>query len=90
FVVKTGVICPKCREGELVERRSKKGRTFYGCDRYPDCDFVVWQEPLPTPCPDCGGLLIKAGRDGAKCTVCSHKFSRKQLEAAAPAQLQPA
>ncbi|MEZ4768623.1 MAG: type I DNA topoisomerase [Caldilineales bacterium] len=81
FVVKTGVTCPKCKQGELVERRSKKGRTFYGCERYPECDFVVWQEPVVTPCPDCGGLLTKSGRDGAKCTVCGHRFGRRQLEA---------
>ena len=83
FVVKTGVTCPKCKEGEMVERRSKKGRTFYGCERYPECDFVAWQKPLPTPCPDCGGLLTQSGRDGAKCTVCGHKFNRRQLEALA-------
>ena len=67
----------------MVERRSKKGRTFYGCERYPECDFVAWQKPLPTPCPDCGGLLTQSGRDGAKCTVCGHKFNRRQLEALA-------
>ena len=67
-------------QGELVERRSKKGRAFYGCDRYPECDFVVWQQPLATPCPDCGGLLVQAGRERARCIRCGHTFNQKQLE----------
>ncbi|MEA3335897.1 MAG: type I DNA topoisomerase [Chloroflexota bacterium] len=79
FVIKTGVACPKCREGELVQRRSRKGRTFYGCNRYPECDFLVWQKPLETPCPDCGGLLTQGGRERAKCTNCSHWFDVKKL-----------
>ncbi|MEI2690367.1 MAG: type I DNA topoisomerase [Anaerolineae bacterium] len=80
LVNKTGVACTKCQQGELVERRSKKGRTFYGCDRYPACDFVVWQRPIPTPCPDCGGLLTQSGKERARCTVCGHSFDLKKLE----------
>jgi DNA topoisomerase-1 len=83
LVNKTGVTCTKCQQGELVERRSKKGRTFYGCERYPACDFVVWQRPIPTPCPDCGGLLTQAGKERARCTVCGHSFDLKKLEAKA-------
>ena len=83
LVNKTGVACTKCQQGELVERRSKKGRTFYGCDRYPACDFVVWQRPIPTPCPDCGGLLTQSGKERARCTVCGHSFDLKKLEAKA-------
>src|SRR5579872_1552581 len=49
-----GVKCPNCSEGEIVERRSKRGKTFYGCDRYPDCDFVAWGKPLPEKCTECG------------------------------------
>lgn len=79
-VVKTGVTCPKCKQGEVVERRSKKGRTFYGCERYPECDFVVWQRPLPPPCPDCGGLVTQSGKERARCTVCGHSFDLKKLE----------
>jgi DNA topoisomerase-1 len=52
-----GVKCPNCNEGEVVERRSKRGKTFYGCNRYPDCDFVAWGKPIPEKCPDCGGRL---------------------------------
>lgn len=59
FVVKTGVICPECNKGELVERRSRKGRLFYGCTSYPDCDFLVWNKPVEKKCPECGGLMVE-------------------------------
>jgi DNA topoisomerase-1 len=53
-----GVPCPNCTEGEVVERRSKRGRTFYGCNRYPECDFVAWGKPLPEKCPECGSSYM--------------------------------
>ena len=61
-----GVKCPECSEGEIIERRSKKGKTFYGCNRYPDCTFVAWGKPVPEKCPECGSpymveKLLKAG-----------------------------
>jgi DNA topoisomerase-1 len=49
-----GVKCPECSEGEVVERRSRKGKTFYGCNRWPDCNFVAWGKPVPEKCPECG------------------------------------
>ncbi len=49
-----GVKCPECSAGEVIERRSKKGKTFYGCNRYPDCKFVAWGKPVSEKCPDCG------------------------------------
>ena len=49
-----GVPCPQCGEGEIVERRSRRGKTFYGCNRWPDCDFVAWGKPVPEKCPECG------------------------------------
>jgi len=68
----TGVKCPR-DGGDLVERRSRRGRTFYGCSHYPNCDFVLWARPLPQPCPDCGSI-ITAQRDGkARCTACKWK-----------------
>ena len=70
YLVSTGAACPKCG-GDLVERRSRRGRPFYGCSRYPQCDFVVWRRPLASPCPQCAGLLVADGRDGARCTACS-------------------
>ena len=55
----TGVTCPKCGEGTIVERKSKRGTVFYGCNKYPDCDFVLWNEPTGEKCPTCGNLLVK-------------------------------
>ncbi len=49
-----GIKCPECSEGEVVERRSKRGKTFYGCNRYPDCNFVSWGKPVQEKCPECG------------------------------------
>jgi DNA topoisomerase-1 len=66
----TGVTCPKCKQGELVTKRSRRGKVFYSCNRYPDCDFAVWSMPLPDPCPHCGGLLTAQARDKAKCVAC--------------------
>ena len=50
-----GMKCPECNEGEVVERRSKRGKTFYGCNRWPDCNFVTWGKPVEEKCPECGG-----------------------------------
>ncbi|CAM2896479.1 type I DNA topoisomerase [Paenibacillus sediminis] len=70
-----GVTCPSCKEGHIVERRSKKGRIFYGCDRYPECDFVSWDKPAAKPCPKCGSMLVeKRNKQGGKlqCTSCDY------------------
>ena len=75
ILVKIGVKCPK-DAGDLIERKTRKGRTFYGCVNYPECDFTSWQQPLPKPCPECGGLVVAANRQGAVCTLCSSQFSR--------------
>ena len=61
-----GVKCPECSEGEIIERRSKKGKTFYGCNRYPDCTFVAWGKPVNEKCTECGSpymieKFLKAG-----------------------------
>lgn len=72
----TGVECPTCKEGKIVERRSKKGRIFYGCDRYPECEFVSWDKPVDKPCPKCESMLIeKKSRSGGhiQCTQCDHR-----------------
>jgi DNA topoisomerase-1 len=79
-----GVKCPNCSEGEVVERRSKRGKTFYGCNRYPDCDFVAWGRPIPEKCPECGSSyliekFLKAG-PVAQCPNAECKF-KKPLEA---------
>ena len=57
-----GVKCPKCEQGEIVERKSsKRRRTFYGCDQYPACDFVSWDKPISRPCPKCKLICGKKG-----------------------------
>jgi DNA topoisomerase-1 len=56
----TGVMCGKNCGGEVVERKSRRGKTFYGCSNYPDCDFVLWNRPLPDPCPKCGAAFTLA------------------------------
>jgi len=66
----TGVSCPKCGQGELVTKRSRRGKVFYSCNRYPDCDFAVWSKPLEEPCPNCGGLLTAQAGGRARCVAC--------------------
>jgi len=71
ILVRTGARCPVCG-GEIVERRSKKGRKFYGCSNYPSCNFVVWNKPVDKSCPVCGAFLVeKRGRGKGVQYVCS-------------------
>jgi DNA topoisomerase-1 len=63
---KIGVVCPK-DGGELVEKRTRRGKLFYSCANYPDCDFTSWSRPLPQPCPVCGGMIVAAARGQARC-----------------------
>ena len=72
LLLRVGVRCPTCGEGEVVERRSKKGRAFFGCERYPACDFVSWYKPVDRACVNCGnGYLVESGRRGQdKCPAC--------------------
>jgi DNA topoisomerase-1 len=76
IVKEIGVKCPKCHEGNIVERSSKKKRIFYGCDRFPQCDFVSWDKPLARPCPKCSGLLVeKKLKKGVQvqCSACDYE-----------------
>ncbi|MFC5401925.1 type I DNA topoisomerase [Cohnella soli] len=86
IVKETGVQCPKCAKGHVVERRSKKGRIFYGCNLYPECDFVSWDKPVAKPCPSCGGLMVEKrskGETNINCTVCGHSEQAEESEEAA-------
>ncbi|MDD3386558.1 MAG: type I DNA topoisomerase [Candidatus Pacebacteria bacterium] len=58
---KTGVTCPKCEQGELIQKKSKKGKVFYGCPNWPDCDFAVWDKPTGNICPKCNSLMVEKG-----------------------------
>ena len=76
IVKEIGVKCPKCHEGNIIERKSKKRRVFYGCDRFPECDFLSWDKPLQRPCPKCEGVLVeKKLKKGVQvqCVSCDYK-----------------
>jgi DNA topoisomerase-1 len=77
----TGVTCPKCGKGSIVERKSKRGTIFFGCDQYPECDFVLWNEPTGETCPTCGSLLVKKVLRNGTTICCSNiKCSYKVTE----------
>jgi len=75
---KIGVSCPK-DNGDIVERKTRKGRIFYGCANYPACDFTTWKRPLPKPCPQCGGLLVEMDRRTAVCLQCEEQIPLEDL-----------
>jgi len=66
FARRLGVQCPT-DGGEITEKRSRKGRMFYGCDNWPKCEWVSWNRPLSEPCPECGGLQVDLGRGRVRC-----------------------
>jgi DNA topoisomerase-1 len=80
WLEKIGVLCPK-DSGEIVERKTRKGRVFYGCANYPNCDFTSWKLPLPRPCPECGGLLVVADKQNAQCLSCEERFPLENVTA---------
>ncbi|MDP1884807.1 MAG: type I DNA topoisomerase [Candidatus Moranbacteria bacterium] len=73
---KTGITCPKCQVGEIVERKSKKGRVFFGCNTYPKCDFALWNKPTGEKCPKCSSLLVFAAKGKTKCSDKECKFEK--------------
>lgn len=76
-----GVLCPKCGKGQVVKKRSKKGRVFYGCDQYPECDFVTWEKPTGEICPACGeGYLVEHITKRGASKVCSNKNCKYKEE----------
>jgi DNA topoisomerase I len=83
-----GVKCPECSEGEIIERRSRKGKTFYGCNRYPDCKFVAWGKPVAEKCPECGSpyMVEKWLKAGAVWQCPNPECKHKQP---APQQAEP-
>lgn len=89
WLERLGIACPQ-DGGELVERRTRKGKVFYGCANYPECDWTSWKRPLADPCPNCGGLLIVQSKEWAQCANCPEhvrldtlpSFEREQAESA--------
>ena len=65
---KSGVKCPQCGEGDIIERRSRRGKTFYSCNRYPDCKFALWDKPTGEKCEKCGSLIVQTYRGVVKCS----------------------
>ena len=81
--VKTGIACPECKEGEMLERRTRRGKIFFGCSRYPKCKFASWDRIVPQPCPECGSpyLVEKVSkREGAR-WQCPNKECGYQIAA---------
>ncbi len=81
IVKEIGVKCPSCKIGNIVERKSKKRRIFYGCDRYPECEFVSWDKPLERKCPKCGDMLVeKKLKKGVQvqCVGCDYKEEQQK------------
>ncbi|MEK4485165.1 type I DNA topoisomerase [Psychrobacillus sp. FSL H8-0484] len=76
IVKEIGVTCPACNEGQIVERKSKTKRLFYGCNQYPTCEFVSWDKPISRPCPKCNEMLVeKKLKKGIQiqCVACDYK-----------------
>ena len=73
YVRSTGVKCPKCGEGVIIEKKSKHGKIFFGCNRYPDCSYALWDEPTGNNCPECGELLLKHVTKNGEFEVCSNR-----------------
>ena len=80
IVKDTGITCPKCGQGTVVERKSKKNRTFYGCSRYPDCDFVSWDKPIGRNCPKDGHFLVEKKVKGGKQVVCPNGDYQEEVQ----------
>lgn len=72
----TGVTCPKCQQGEIVEKRSRKGRTFYACNRYPNCENAYWSRPTGEKCSQCSSLLVYGANSTVRCSSKKCKFQQ--------------
>jgi DNA topoisomerase-1 len=81
WLERIGVRCPE-DGGELVERKTRKGRVFYGCANYPACEFTSWKRPLPQSCAQCGGLLVADNRDQTLCLSCGNRARLAELPSA--------
>lgn len=75
-----GVACPKCA-AKIVERRSRRGQVFYGCEKYPDCDYVTWDQPLTDKCPECGAFMMRHRyKNGRILLYCSNENCKTRID----------
>ena len=82
-----GVKCPECSEGEVVERRSKRGKTFYGCNRWPQCNFVAWGKPVAEKCPECGSpYMVEKWLKAGPVWQCPNAECKHKQDAPQPAE----
>lgn len=80
-IVKTiGVTCPKCKDGDVVERKSKKNRLFYGCSNYPECDFISWDKPIGRDCPKCNHYLMEHKKGRSSQVICSNCDYKEEVQ----------
>jgi DNA topoisomerase I len=82
--IEIGLLCPECGQGQVVERKGRWGRSFYGCRRYPECKFTAYHRPIAEPCPDCGRayLLEKETKKEGKVIFCGNEACHYKREAA--------
>ncbi len=85
--ITTGIKCPKCKEGDVIERKSKRRRVFYGCSRYPSCDFASWDKPVDRPCETCGSpfMVVKSSQKRGeyyKCPACKAEVVKEEQSVA--------
>jgi DNA topoisomerase-1 len=79
---KTGVKCPKCGEGDIIERKSKRGKPFYACNKYPKCEFALWSKPTGEKCPTCSSLLVHAKKGLIACSNKECEYKKEVEETA--------
>ena len=80
IVKKIGVTCPTCKQGEVIEKKTKKNRVFFGCERYPECEFTSWDRPIGRDCPKCSEYLIQKKVRGGQQIICSSCDYKEDLQ----------
>ena len=80
YLEEIGVKCPVCSNGEVVERKTRRGRVFYGCSLYPECDFTSWKKPIVEPCPKCQGTLVILNKRDVQCLACERTFLLENIQ----------
>ncbi|MBI2054114.1 MAG: topoisomerase DNA-binding C4 zinc finger domain-containing protein, partial [Candidatus Staskawiczbacteria bacterium] len=82
---KLGIKCQKCKEGEIIAKKTRRGKIFYGCSLFPKCDFALWQKPVNEFCKNCGSIMVEErpyGKSPAKDNIkikCSNKECGQQM-----------